>query len=475
VIRWRNILQIAGFFVLALAASLGMVTLFALFSDDAGFDSLALATLIAVGLGGFLCLAFRCPPRKISNREGILLVIITWVAAGLVGALPFYFSAHFGTFTDAFFESISGFTTTGATILEDIEALPRSLLLWRSLTHWIGGMGIILLGIAILPLIGTGGMELYRAEFSGARSERLTPRIAETALALWKLYFFFSLAEFLVLWGVGMDAFEAICHAFSTMATGGFSTRNGSIEAFDSPIIEYVIIFFMLVAGINFTQHYRLLMERRPRAFFADYELQFYFGLLAAATAAITFTLSWSSPDFFEASRVALFQVVSIMTTTGFSSANFELWSPFAQLLLLALMFVGGCTGSTAGGMKVARIFLLFRVVAREFRRIVERRGIFAIRFNREAVSENTVQSLLNLVYLAFLINFAACMALTALGVDVFTAISAVAASMFNIGPGLGRVGPSEMAKWVLSFCMLAGRLEYYTLLVLFTGAFWRK
>jgi len=482
VIRWRHILQISGFFVLALAASLGMVTLFALFSDDAGFDSLALATLIAVGLGGFLCLAFRCPPRKISNREGILLVIITWVAAGLVGALPFYFSAHFGTFTDAFFESISGFTTTGATILEDIEALPRSLLLWRSLTHWIGGMGIILLGIAILPLIGTGGMELYRAEFSGARSERLTPRIAETALALWKLYFFFSLAEFLVLWGVGMDAFEAICHAFSTMATGGFSTRNGSIEAFDSPIIEYVIIFFMLVAGINFTQHYRLLMERRPRAFFADYELQFYFGLLAAATAAITFTLSWSSPDFFEASRVALFQVVSIMTTTGFSSANFELWSPFAQLLLLALMFVGGCTGSTAGGMKVARIFLLFRVVAREFRRIVERRGIFAIRFNREAVSENTVQSLLNLVYLAFLINFAACMALTALGVDVFTAISAVAASMFNIGPGLGRVGPSEtyghlphLAKWVLSFCMLAGRLEYYTLLVLFTGAFWRK
>ncbi len=481
-IRWRTILQIAGFFVLALAASLGMVTLFALFSDDAGFDSLALATLIAVGLGGFLCLAFRCPPQKISNREGILLVILTWVAAGLVGALPFYFSAHFGNFTDAFFESISGFTTTGATILEDIEALPRSLLLWRSLTHWIGGMGIILLGIAILPLIGTGGMELYRAEFSGARSERLTPRIAETALALWKLYFFFTLAEFLILWGVGMDAFEAICHAFSTMATGGFSTRNGSIEAFASPIIEYVIIFFMLVAGINFTQHYRLLMERRPRAFFTDYEIRFYFGLLAAATAAITFTLSWSVPDFFEASRIALFQVVSIMTTTGFSSANFELWGPFAQLLLLALMFAGGCTGSTAGGMKVARIFLLFRVVAREFRRIVERRGVFAIRFNQEAVSESTIQSLLNLVYIAFLINFAACMALTALGVDVFTAISAVAASMFNIGPGLGSVGPSEtyghlphLAKWVLSFCMLAGRLEYYTLLVLFTGAFWRK
>ena len=481
-IGWRNLLQIAGFFVLALGVSLGMVTLFALVRQDAGFSSVALATLIAMGLGGFLCLAFRSSPQEISNREGILLVVIIWVTASLVGALPFYLSDYFGNFTDAFFESISGFTTTGATILEDIEALPRSLLLWRSLTQWIGGMGIILLGLAILPLIGTGGLELYRAEFSGARSEKLTPRIAETAVALWKLYVAFSLAEFLALWGVGMDSFEALCHTFSTMATGGFSTRNSSIEAFASPTIEYIIIFFMLVAGISFTQHYRLLLERRPRAFLKDQETRFYFVLLAAATAALTLALSLSFLGFFEANRVALFQVVSIMTTTGFTSANFELWSPFAQLLLLALMFAGGCTGSTAGGMKVARLILLFRVVAREFRRIVERRGIFAIHFNAEAVSENTIQSLLNLVYIAFLINFAACMALTALGVDVLTAISAVAASMFNIGPGLGRVGPSEnyahlapLAKWVLSFCMLAGRLEYYTLLVLFTGAFWRK
>ncbi len=481
-ISWRILLQVTGLFILALGVTLGIVTLVALFLQDDGFRSLALATLMAVSLGGVLCLVFRSPPQEISNREGILLVIIIWVTSGLVGALPFYFSDYFGNFTDAFFESISGFTTTGATILEDIEALPRSLLLWRSLTHWIGGMGIILLGIAILPLIGTGGMELYRAEFSGARSEKLTPRVAETALALWKLYVVFSLAECLALWGAGMDLFEAICHTFSTMATGGFSTRNASIEAFASPTIEYIIIFFMVVAGLNFTQHYRLLVERRPRAFFKDQETRFYVVLLFAATAALTLTLSLSSLGFFEAHRVALFQVVSIMTTTGFSSANFELWTPFAQLLLLALMFAGGCTGSTAGGMKVARLVLLFRVVGREFRRIVERRGVFAVRFNAEAVSENAIQSLLNLVYIAFLINFAACMALTALGVDVLTAISAVAASMFNIGPGLGDVGPSEnyaqlvpLVKWVLSFCMLAGRLEYYTLLVLFTGAFWRK
>lgn len=481
-IRWHNVLQTVGYFVLALAGSLGIVTLFSLFTEEPDFAPLALATLAACGLGGFLSLSFRRPPREFSNREGILLVLITWVIFSAVGGLPFYFSQYFGNFTDSFFESISGFTTTGATVLGDIEALPRGLLLWRAVTHWIGGMGIILLGIAILPLIGVGGMELYRSEFSGAKSEKLTPRVAETALALWKLYVAFSLAEYVALRWAGMNAFEAVCHTFSTMATGGFSTRNASIEAFDNPTIEYVIIFFMLVAGINFTRHYRLLVERRPRTFFTDYEIQFYFLLLAGASVAITIVLSFDSYHPLEAGRIALFQVVSIMTTTGFSSANFELWGPFAQLLLLALMFAGGCTGSTAGGLKIARLFLLFRVVAREFRRMVERRGVFAVRLNGEAISENTIQSLLNLVYIAFLINFAACMALTALGVDVLTAIAAVAASMFNIGPGLGEVGPTEnyghlpmLAKWVLSFCMLAGRLEYYTALVLFTRAFWRK
>ena len=407
---------------------------------------------------------------------------MTWVAFSALGALPFYFSGYFASFTDAFFESISGFTTTGATILGDIEALPRGLLLWRSLTQWIGGMGIILLGIAILPLIGTGGMELYRSEFSGAKSEKLAPRVAETAMALWKLYVAFSLAEYVALRLAGMDAFEAVCHTFSTMATGGFSTRNASIESFASPTIEAVIIVFMLIAGISFTLHYRLLVERRARAFFSDQEIQFYFVLLAGGTLAITTVLTFNSHEPLEAGRVALFQVVSIMTGTGFSSANFGLWGPFAQLLLLALMFVGGCTGSTTGGLKVARLFLLFRVVAREFRRMVERRGVFAVRLNGKAVSENTIQSLLNLVYIAFLINFAGCMALTALGVDVLTAIAAVAASMFNVGPGLGSVGPADnyahlpaLAKWVLSFCMLAGRLEFYTVLIIFTRSFWRK
>ena len=481
-IHWPNVLQVLGVFVLVLAANMGLVTIFALLRDDPEASAFILASSMALAIGAFLSLYFRPTPREFSRREGLLLVIGTWVSAAVLGAFPFYFSGFFPSFTDSFFESISGFTTTGATILKDIEALPESLLLWRCLTHWFGGMGIILLGIAILPLIGVGGIELYRAEFSGSRSEKLTPRIGETAAALWKLYVVFTLVEYAALRWAGMNRFEATCHSLSTMATGGFSTRNSSIESFQSPTIEYVIVIFMLLAGINFTRHYRLLVEFRPKPFFRDTELRFYFLLVVIATAAVTLVATPSPGSLSDSVRQSLFQVVSIMTGTGFSSANFELWAPFAQLLLLTLMFAGGCTGSTTGGLKLARIYLLFRVVAREFRRMVEPRGVFAVRLDEKAVAENTIQSLLNLIYLAFLINFAACIALTALGVDVLTAISSVAASMFNIGPGLGKVGPAEnyadlpdLAKWILSFCMLAGRLEYYTVLVLFTRSFWRK
>jgi trk system potassium uptake protein TrkH len=482
VVSWRCILQLLGYFLLGVCFCLLFPLGFALAEGDSGTLPLLLAFLIGGGIGSLLSFTLRPEEHEITRREGILFVVLAWVAAVTLGALPFYFSDQFPSFSDAFFESVSGFTTTGATILSDIEAVPRSLLLWRALTHWLGGMGIIVLGIAILPLLGTGGMELYRAEFSGAGSEKLKPRIAETAMALWKIYVAFTLAEVVILWLAGMSAFESICHAFATMATGGFSTRGASIEAFGSPLIEYIIIFFMIVAGINFTQHYRLLVERRPRAFFRDIEIQYYLLIIVAATAAVGISLFLATESFTDSFRLALFQVVSIVTTTGFSSADFEPWRPFAQFVLLVLMFVGGCTGSTAGGMKTARIVLLMRVVGREFRRLTEPRGIFAVRFGGQAVSESTVASVLNLVYLAFIINFSACLMLTALGIDLVTAFSAVAAAMFNIGPGLGAVGPADnyghlpvLAKWVLGLCMLAGRLEFYTVLVLLTPAFWRK
>jgi len=361
------------------------------------------------------------------------------------GCLPFYFSPHFAGFTDAFFEATSGFTTTGATILADVEILPHNLQFWRCFSHWLGGMGIVLLGIAILPIVGIGGMPLYRAEFSGAKSEKLKPRITETALALWKIYFALTAAEYLALRWAGMDPFDAACHTFSTLGTGGFSTYTASIAAFNSITVESIIVLFMLLAGINFTLHYRLWVERRPRRFLFDVELRFYLLVALAATVLITFGLLLQDRfSLSEAVRSSAFQVTSIMTTTGFTTRNFELWNPLAQLLLLSLMFVGGCTGSTAGGLKCSRFLLMLKVIGREFKRMVERRGVFAVRLGNQSYPEHTIQSLLNLVYLAFLANLFACLLLAASGVDVLTSIAAVIASMFNIGPGLGSVGPAE-------------------------------
>lgn len=483
-IHWPNLLKILGYFIfgLALGLSVALGVSFA-YQDDSTAPLLGTFVLCII-IGAVFVFSFRTRGgNSLNTREGILLVIAMWLVAGLLGALPFYFADAVPSFTDAVFESVSGFTATGATILRDVESLPPGLLFWRAMTQWVGGMGIVLLAIAVLPLVGVGGMELYRAEFSGASSEKLKPRIAETALALWKIYVAFTAIACLTLMLAGMPVFDAVCHSFTLLATAGFSTRNGSIESFDSPAIEYVVIFWMLIAGINYTRHYRLFVQWRPLPFVRDLEVRAYFALILMAATAVALTLHFDSHlDWGEGLRKALFQVLSIMTTTGYSSADYEQWSPFAKLILLALMFVGGCTGSTTGGLKTARIVLLLKVVGREFRRIVERRGVFSVRLNGEAVGEPAIQALLNLVYLAFIINFAACLALTAFGVDVLTAISAVAASMFNIGPGLGTVGPTDNyshlagpVKWVLAFCMLAGRLEYYTLLVICTRNFWRR
>jgi trk system potassium uptake protein TrkH len=440
-----------------------------------------MAATLATGLAG----AWACPrpATELSRREGLLLVVVTWVAVSAFGALPFYLSPFYPTITDAFFESASGFTTTGATVLDNVEVLPEPLQFWRHFTHWLGGMGVVLLGVAVLPLVGHGGMQLYRAEFSGARSEKLTPRITETASALWRIYLLLSVASYVSLRLAGLSTFEALCHTFSTLGTGGFSTRTASVGAFQSPVVELIIVVFMLLSGISFLQHYRLLMERRPAKVLADVEIRGFLAIVGVATAASAVSLvAQHGYGAWHAARAALFQVSSIITTTGFISEDFERWPPLPQLVLLALMFIGGCTGSTAGGLKVSRVMLLARVVDREFRRMVERRGVFAVRLGHEVIAEPVVQSLLNLVYVAFVVNFASCLLLAAAGVDVLTAISAVAASMFNVGPGFGHVGAAEhyghlpaLAKWVLAVDMIAGRLEFFTLLVIFTPAFWRR
>ena len=481
-IRITAILHVVGQFLIVLGGT--MLVPLAL-SVWTGHDlrPLGYSFLITAGCGTVLFVISSRPARELTQREGLLLICCVWFAVCLFGALPFFFSPCFSSFTDAFFESASGFTTTGATVLADVEKLSYDIQFWRCFSHWLGGMGIVLLGVAILPVVGIGGMPLYRTQFSGAKSEKLKPRIIETALALWKIYLALTLAEFLLLVLAGMSAFDAICHTFSTVGTGGFSTRTAGIAAFNSSLIESIIILFMLLAGINFTLHYRLWVEKKPAGFWGDVELRFYLKTFAVTSIVLTAILVWKNDySISGALRSTVFQVSSIMTTTGFVTDDYAKWLPLPQLTLLMLMFVGGCTGSTAGGLKASRILLLSKVIGREFKRMVHRRGVFAVRLGGGTIPESAIQGLLNLVYLSFLINFFGCLLLAASGLDPLTSIAAVAASMFNIGPGLGKVGPAEnygeltaLAKWVLSFCMLAGRLEFYTVLVIFTPAFWRR
>lgn len=482
-IRYSAVGFVLGQILVALAATMAFPIVYGWVAGGGGVTWLLEAAAVTGAVGAGLWRACRRPVRDLTQREALLLVCAAWAAASIFGGLPFYLSPHFGGITDAVFEAASGFTTTGATVLSRVEVLPPALQLWRHFTHWLGGMGIVLLGVAILPLVGHGGMQLYRAEFSGARSEKLKPRLAETVASLWKVYVALTAAEVVALRLAGLSLFDALCHTFSTLGTGGFSTRTASVAAFESPLVEAIIVVFMLLSGASFIQHYRLLAERSPRRFFGDVEIRAY-GLVVVAATALVAVVLVAQADYAPARafRSAVFQVSSIITTTGFVSDDFESWPPLALVTLLTLMYVGGCTGSTAGGLKVFRLVLLARVVDREFRRMVERRGVFAVRLGGQVIAEETIQSLLNLVYLAFVVNFVAVLLLAAVEVDVLTAIGAVAASMFNVGPGLGAVGPTDhyahlpaLAKWVLSVSMIAGRLEFYTLLVLVTPGFWHR
>jgi len=483
VIDLRAVGWLLGLFVGALAVCLLIPLFYAYEFDPASIRPFSQA-LIVVGSAAFILLAacYRRERLELNHREAILLVTLAWLAISAGGALPLYFSPWFEGYSAAFFEAASGFTTTGATVLAQMEGVAPTIHLWRCLSHWLGGMGIVLLGIAILPIIGQGGMLLYRAEFSGARSQRLKPRLAETVLSFWWIYVAYTAFLTIGLYAAGMSAFEAVCHAFSTMGTGGFSTRTESIGAFSSPAIEYLSIVFMLLAGFSFVQHYHLLVERRVGAVFRDQELRTYLLIFAVASFVILplRLLDGDQPE--AALRSAMFQTASILTTTGFVTDDFGLWHPLSQLLLVFLMFAGGCTGSTAGGLKVARIVLLVGVIRRELRRIVEPHGVFGLRLAGEVMSEQTVSALLNLVYMAALVLITACLLVAATGVDILSTVSAVIACTFNVGPGLGAVGPSgsygqlpSFAQWVLALCMIAGRLEFYTFLVIFTRPFWRR
>jgi len=432
-----------------------------------------------LGLG--LLLKRLCPkPAELSVREGFLIVALTWVVSSVLGALPFMISGAIPSFTDAFFETMSGFTTTGASILKDIEALPKSLLFWRSTTHWLGGMGVIALAVAIFPALGVGASQLFKAEAPGPIKEKISPRISETAKLLWIIYLLFSVVETLLLMGGGLNLYDSLCTTFGTMATGGFSPRNASIGAYKSPYVDYVVIVFMFLAGANFNLHYWAL--RGKMTVYRDSEFRFYTGVTLLAVGIIVFA-RWLAGTVWSESmiRSSLFQTVSIVTTTGFITDDYEKWPLLTRLVLLLLMFVGGCTASTGGAIKNVRVCVLFKYLSSELKKVFHPHGVFPVKLRNKPLTESTVSNIVGFIILYILLFVAGVMCMAGIGLDLDTSIGSVAATLGNVGPGLGTVGAVDnysavpiLGKWVLSFMMLAGRLEIFTVLVLLMPRFWR-
>lgn len=420
-------------------------------------------------------------PSEFLIREAFITVTLCWVTFSFFGAIPFMISGSIPSLTDAFFETMSGFTTTGATILADIESLPKSLLLWRNMTQWLGGMGVIALAVAVFPFLGVGGVQLFKAEVPGPIKDKLSPRISETAKILWGAYLIFTVMEVLLLkWG-GLSFFESLCITFGTLATGGFTPTNSSIAAYPSPYIHYVIIIFMFIAGTNFSLHYWALRGKVNR-YFSNPEFCFFLGTILVTTGMVLLARLMQGDVFSEELfRGSLFQIVSIVTTTGFVTENYERWPFVTQVILIALMMFGGCTSSTGGGMKQVRIMVVFKFIGSELKKLFHPHGIFPIRIGDRTVSEALVLNIIGFVATYILVFFLSVLVMTGLGLDIDTSIGAVAATLGNVGPGIGGVGPVEnyshlpvLGKWVLSFLMLVGRLELFTVLVIFTRPFWR-
>ncbi|MBN2034184.1 MAG: TrkH family potassium uptake protein [Deltaproteobacteria bacterium] len=418
----------------------------------------------------------------LTHRDGVAIVTLGWLAAGLAGAAPFLLCGALDNFTDAYFESLSGFTTTGATNLSNIDQLPHGILMWRSVIQWLGGMGIIVLSIAILPFLGIGGMQLYKAEIPSPVVDKLKPRISDTAKTLWKVYILITLLQFALLVAGGMGAFDALCHSFCTMPTGGFSPKNASIAHYDNPYFDAVIIVFMILAGINFSLHYRLLRGEMT-VFAKDCECRLFLSLLGILIILVTFNIYGSVYNtLMEAFRYAAFQVASIITTTGFVTADYDQWPSFSRNVLILCMFLGGMAGSTGGGLKTMRILLLAKHAYQEIFRIIHPHAVTTVKLGGRAVPAEILSSIWGFFILYLGIFVISVLIMAALGLDVISAFSSVAACIFNVGPGLGSVGPVQnylhlpfLGKWVLMFCMLLGRLEIYTVIVLLMPEYWRK
>ena len=439
------------------------------------------AAMAVAGVLGLLLVRVRPPAdRLIRPRDGFLIVSGAWIAVSIVGAVPYLMTGALGP-VDALFESVSGFTTTGSTVIADVTVVPRALLVWRAMSQWLGGMGIILFTIAILPLLGIGGMQLFKAEVPGPVADKVRPRLATTARTLWMVYVGFTAAEWVALRLAGLSGFDALCHSFTTLATGGFSTRNTSVGEFGSATVEWIIIFFMLMAGINFVLHFRLLTGRAMEVW-RDAELRYFLGVIAVSTMILLATVHEDGARFADSLRHAAFQTVSILTTTGYCTTDFELWATLPLLVLLCLMVLGGMSGSTGGGIKSLRALLAISSLRTTLHRLIHPHAVRPVKYGGAVVSETVLSGIWSFLTAYLLIALIGTAVVAAHGYDLLTAISAGLTSIGNVGPGLGQIGAYDnfahfpgLVKLVLAGCMLFGRLEVFTLLALLSREFWRR
>ncbi|PCI06999.1 MAG: potassium transporter [Flavobacteriaceae bacterium] len=469
---------------------------FSLYHKEEAVSGILSAGLVTIILGFIMWYTNRNAPKNLHKKEGYIIVTFGWLILTLTGTLPYLFTGAIPNFTDAIFETMSGYTTTGASILNDIEAVPKGVLFWRSATHWIGGMGIIVLTIAILPMLGIGGMQLFMAEAPGPSADKMHPRITETAKRLWLIYFSLTMAEFLLLKIAGMTWFDAINHAMATLSTGGFSTKNASVAYWNGmPLVQYIIALFMFIAGTNFILTY-FAFKGKFKKILQNEEYKWYFlgtlGMVIIITilivnfqdpnlqTSVNHPMPWGEVE--SAFRHASFQVIAVLTTTGFVSADYTMWNSFATMIIFSLFFIGGSAGSTSGGVKIVRHIIMIKSSILELKKLLHPSAIIPVRYGGKAVHQNIVFNILSFFVLYMLIFILSTVALTFLGLDFMSALGAAASSLGNIGPALGSLSPvdnyaslSDGAKWFCSFLMLIGRLELFTVLILLTPYFWKK
>jgi trk system potassium uptake protein TrkH len=482
-LNWKFILRVIGYVLILESLFIFIAAAVSFSFQGTDLPSLLQSGALTLGCGLALSLPFGFRKVKlIGKRESYLSVALSWLSFALFGAFPFFFSGAIPSFTDAFFESTSGITTTGASILTDIEAVPQGLLFWRSILQWLGGMGIIVFSLALLPLLGGGASQLFDAESSGLTHDKFRPRVTQMAKRLWAIYLFLT-ALLIALLGLGeMNWYDAVCHGFTTISTGGFSTRQQSIAYWDSVYIESILMVFMIIGAINFSLLY-FLINGQVRKFFRDEELRWFLLIILFAGLIVgTDLVLQGHYDLYGSLRHALFQVIAIITTTGFSTADFSLWGAFHLFLFMFLMVICGCAGSTSGGLKTIRAVVLAKNTVCEFKRLIHPRAIIPVRLNGFALDFGTVQRLLAFAFLYISIIFASWGVLTLVGMSFDEALSAAVSSLGNVGPGFGSVGSfgsyahiPAFAKWYLSFLMITGRLEIFTILILMTPGFWKK